>query len=271
MFSFLHNTIPSAIAFHLGPVPIRWYGIMLTIGVVVAYFLARQCFYKSGRNPIEFDRLLLPLVIIGLLGARLFNVFIFEWDYFKNHLNEMWYVWQGGLAFQGGLFFAGMYAWWWSMKQKIHFLVLADIVAPALAIGQAIGRVGNYFNQEIFGLPTNLPWGIKITPEFRPAEFSSSNYFHPVFLYELIGLVILGVALLMFSRKPKPAGFIFGWYLIGSGILRLLLEFIRIDEQMIFGGVRVGMILSFFVIIVGFIMLVRYLSNPSYNKNKREL
>ncbi|MEK7497118.1 MAG: prolipoprotein diacylglyceryl transferase [Patescibacteria group bacterium] len=257
MLALLHNTVPNAIAVTIGPVPIRWYGIMLTVGVVAGYFLARYYFGKAGHDKAKFDNLFLPLVLIGLLGARLTNVFLFEWWYFKNHLSEIFYIWQGGLAFHGAIIFGGVYLWWWCKKQSINFLSLLDILAPALAAGQAIGRFGNYFNQELFGLPTNLPWGIPIAPEFRPNEFSAQNYFHPTFLYESIGLVILTIILLLLGRRLKPVGSIFAYYLIGSGLLRFALEFIRVDEQLMIVGIRIGLLISLLVIVIGIVLIYK--------------
>ncbi len=256
MFTLLHNTIPSAIAVTIGPVPIRWYGIMLTIAVFAGYFLARHYFGKAGHNKAKFDNLFLPLVLIGLLGARLTNVFLFEWWYFKNHLSEIFNIWQGGLAFHGAIIFGGVYLWQWCKKQSINFLSLLDILAPALTVGQAIGRFGNYFNQELFGLPTNLPWGIPIAEDLRPSQFSIQEYFHPTFLYESIGLIILTIILLLLGRRTKPAGSIFAYYLIGSGLLRFALEFIRVDEQLIVWGIRIGLLIGFITILVGLFLLL---------------
>ena len=248
---FFRTVRPDPIAVTLGPLQVRWYGLCLALGVAAGYLLARRAFQRAGRAVDELEELLLGLVLCGLVGARLLDVFLFEWWYFSRHLSEVWYVWQGGLAFHGGLLGGAVYLWWFSRRRSLRLLVLADLLAPALALGQAIGRWGNYFNQELFGLPTNLPWGITISPQNRPAGFEAFTTFHPTFLYESLLLGLLAVALVWFSRRKPHTGQVFALYLIASGVIRFSLEFLRLDVQSVYFSVRAGIWVALTVIALG--------------------
>jgi len=255
--NFLQSFSPTPVLLELGPITIYWYGLFFVLGVLVGYLIARHFWLKSGRPAQPFDTLFLWLVIFGLLGARLVDVFIFELDYFKNNLGDIYKIWQGGLSIHGGLLGGFMVLCWWAKKHQDKLLGLLDIFAPAVVLGQAIGRWGNYFNQEIFGQPTNLPWGIFIDPTNRPVEYLSSEFFHPVFLYESIGLLILFGVLFKLYQKKKFDGQITIGYLLLASLLRLALEFIRVDEQLMFSGLRSGTILSLLMAVVGGLLLFK--------------
>lgn len=251
LFSLLHSYEPSPVLFGLGFFSVHWYGLLMAIGIVCGYLITRLIWLRRGKPLKELDELLFWLVLFGLIGARAFDVFFYEWWYFKNHLWEIFFVWQGGLAWHGGLLGGAIVLWWWSRQKGYSWLWLFDVFAPGLAVGQAVGRWGNYFNQELFGLPTNLPWGIPIAAVSRPANFVSYDYFHPAFLYESLALCLVGYALWYVSKKAWPEGKLFALYLIGTSLIRFLLEFIRTDEQNTFLNFKVGFWVSGLAFLLG--------------------
>ncbi|MDP3986298.1 MAG: prolipoprotein diacylglyceryl transferase [Candidatus Veblenbacteria bacterium] len=250
MFELLHSHIPDAVLFSLGPFAIRWYGLLLVLGVAAGYALTRRRWRELGWPVAQLEGLVVWLVVAGLLGARLVDVFAYEWWYFRDHLGEIFYLWRGGLAWHGGLVGGAVALVWWARRHRWSLFELLDSLAPGLAVGQAVGRWGNYFNQELFGLPTSLPWGIPIAGAYRPQAYLDAVYFHPVFLYEFLALVLLAGALWRWRAK-LVAGRLFALYLILSGILRFALEFLRVDEQTLIWGARTGFIVALLAIAVG--------------------
>ncbi len=243
--------LPSPVAFSLGPLTVRWYGLLLALGVLLGYLVVRPAWRARGRSVAELEQLVLWLMVAGLIGARLVDVLVFEWGYFSQHLSEVWHIWQGGLAWHGGLGGAAVAAWWWCRKHKLSFYEVGDMLVPGLALGQAVGRWGNYFNQELFGLPTTLPWGIPISEANRPAAYAAFTHFHPTFLYESLGLAALALLLWQWQKRTPPTGRLLATYLIASGLLRFVLEFLRLDEQVMLWGVRVGFVTAGLVTLVG--------------------
>jgi phosphatidylglycerol---prolipoprotein diacylglyceryl transferase len=252
LVQWFHSYLPQATLFSIGSFQFHWYGLMLALGVLVGYGLARIIWRRRAWPLAYLDELVIWLVIAGLVGARLLDVFVYEWWYFKAHLVEIFYIWQGGLAWHGGLLAALPVLWWFVKKYKMAIWDVLDSLAPALAVGQAIGRWGNYFNQELFGLPTTLPWGIPIAVANRPAAYVNYTYFHPTFLYESIGLALIAWLLWSMVKKRFWSGQVFAVYLLLAGLLRLALEFIRLDEQDIYLGLRAGIWIALVTILVGF-------------------
>ncbi|MFA4818584.1 MAG: prolipoprotein diacylglyceryl transferase [Patescibacteria group bacterium] len=246
---FLHTYLPSSVFFTLGPLSFHWYGLLMAVAVGAGYWLVRRRLKKLNINVNLLEGLIIWLVVGGLIGARLVDVFVFEWWYFKDHLSSVLAIWQGGLSWHGGLIGGGAALYWWCKKNQQPLGQWLDVLAPSLALGQAIGRWGNYFNQELFGLPTSLPWGIPISYQFRPLDYLNQVYFHPVFLYESIGLVLIFVYL--WKRRPVLSGSLLAEYLVLSGILRLALEGLRIDEQLLIFGLRTGIWFAVLAIAAG--------------------
>lgn len=264
MINFLHAFQPTAILFSVGPISIHWYGLCLVTGMVaallVSFYLAK--YYEIDRDDI-FD-LSFWLIIGGLIGARLYDVAL-ELPYYISHPWQVFAVWQGGLAIHGAIIAGILVTWVFARRKKIDFFKLTALVVPGLALGQAIGRWGNYFNQELFGRPTNLPWGIPIDLMHRPAAYISDSYFHPTFIYESAGCLIIFLILWFLNawaiRKKKLSGIFYAWslslYMILYSILRFSLESIKIDATPYFLGMRWPQVISL-AIIAGAISLLSF-------------
>lgn len=252
-------TAANPIAFRIANFEIRWYGILiaiaLIIGIAVAYFIARYREQKAD-EVINFAPF---AVIFGVIGARLLHVVV-NWPVYSGHLSYIFAFRQGGLAIQG-VMLGGMLALLVFCKiRKLDFWLWADIIMPALLLGQAIGRWGNFFNQEAYGRPTDLPWKIFIDVPNRIPGYESFQYFHPTFLYESIANIILFILLLLIHRLYKkrpdrfPYGLIFTTYLGVYAVYRSVIEYYRIDSSY-FLGVKVVYILDGITIIAVLIMI----------------
>src|SRR5207253_2917633 len=169
-------------------------------------------------------------IIAGLVGARIYEV-IFNWDYYGQHPWKIPAVWEGGLAIHGGLIAGILTGLWVARREGLPIRRSLDIVAPSIAIGQAIGRWGNFFNEEAFGTPTDLPWRLYISPQNRPLQYAGNEYFHPTFLYEslwdALGFVALIAARRRLADRPSAVFYLYiGLYSVG----RFLIESIRVDS-----------------------------------------
>jgi len=247
------------IAFSFSNFEVRWYGILIAIalllGILISYFLAKY----RGQKPDEAINFAPFAVIFGVIGARLLHVVV-NWSYYSKNLSYIYQLRRGGLAIQG-VMIGGIIALIIFCKvRKLNFWLWADIMAPALIFGQAVGRWGNFFNQEAFGLPTSLPWGIYIDPINRPALYSNADYFHPTFFYEFVAnLVLFGLLLLLHRMYMKrankfPEGLIFCAYLGIYAIYRSLIEAYRVDSSF-FLGIKVVYIIDGITIIAVLIMI----------------
>lgn len=263
MINWLHTWQPHAIAFSIGPLSVHWYGLFIVLGMASALLISLRLakLYHLDRDLI-FD-LSFWLIINGLIGARLYEGLI-EFSYYSAHPWSILKVWEGGLAIHGGIIAGLITLIYFSKKHSWSFWKLSALFAPGLALGQAIGRFGNYFNQELFGKPTNLPWGIPIDLLNRPLEYLSSPFFHPTFLYESLGLLIIFIILLTLtlitSRRQTisllSAKLITGLYILLASALRLMLEFIKIDYTPVLFGWRLPQITSLVLIIIFLIFII---------------
>lgn len=252
--------IPKAI--EIGPLAVHLYGIIIALAIFTGWLVAkkRAHLYQIPKALFDDPILLVPL-ILAIVGARLYHVFDY-WDfYFHNPLSAV-NIQNGGLGIWGGLFGAFIGFLIVAKVKKLQFWSVLDLASPALILGQAIGRFGNFVNQEAFGPPTNLPWGIFIRPENRPAEFASSTHFHPTFFYEAILDAIFFVILIYLSKPStvnrqqtttKP-GQTFALYLILYSIGRFIVEFWRIDTATI-ENFKVAHVLSIIAFILGIVLL----------------
>jgi len=260
--NFLHYFHPQPIILSIGPLTVRWYGLLIAIALLVCVLIAVRLAKTRGIEEGKMYDLALWSAIGGIIGARLYDVLFIAWDYYHNHLLDIFKIWQGGLAIHGAVI-GGLIALLIAVRvKKISFWPLLDLFV-VLPLGQAIGRWGNYFNQELFGGPTSLPWGIPIDPANRPLQYLDRQYFHPTFLYEsLLNLILFGVLLFAFKKKAKT-GVIFCLYLIGYGFIRIFTEFIRIDETTLLFGIRLPQVFSGAVIVAALILLIYFLKKKN--------
>ncbi|MBC7087189.1 MAG: prolipoprotein diacylglyceryl transferase [Tissierellales bacterium] len=232
-----------SVAFTIFGLEIKWYGIIISFAVLVGIMLALRSAKKKGLKEddiLDFALFLLPSAIIG---ARIYYV-IFEWEYYSQNPSQILNIRSGGLAIHGAIIAGIIVGIIFSRVKKIDFWKLADIVAPSLILGQAIGRWGNYVNKEAYGGPTNLPWGIIINGE----------KVHPTFLYESIwNLIGFGLLIYYQNNKSKNDGELFGLYLIFYSLGRFFIEGLRTDSLML-GNIRVAQLISVLFIIAGTII-----------------
>jgi hypothetical protein len=192
---------PGAIVFQFGPLAVRWYGLLIATGVMLGTSLAHREAIRRGQDPDRLLNLIIVTVLSALGGARLYYV-LFNWDYYGAQPQKIFAIWEGGLAIHGGLIAGALATLIYCRVTGLSVLLTMDILAPGVAIGQAIGRWGNFFNQEAFGVPTDLPWKLYIDPYHRPPDLKAFDYFHPTFLYEsLWNLLVFCVV-----RPPEAAG-----------------------------------------------------------------
>lgn len=232
---------------HLGFLYIRFYGVILMSGAMAAaYMTAVQARRKGQDSEVVWDGLLWVL-IAGILGARIWHILTPPPSMVEQGITTLWYlthpldmlaIWRGGLGIPGAVI-GGMIALYvYCRKRKYNFLMWCDLAAPGLALAQGIGRWGNFVNQEIYGAPSNLPWAIRIDPQFRLPEFANVEYYHPLFLYEsLWNFANFGILLWLsrnYSDKLKDGDLLLTYAVIYP-IGRFLLEFLRLDSSMIAG------------------------------------
>ncbi|PKM89272.1 prolipoprotein diacylglyceryl transferase [Candidatus Falkowbacteria bacterium HGW-Falkowbacteria-2] len=254
MIYFLHNFIPDPILLSVGPINIRWYGLILAVAMAAAIVTS---VYVARRHKIERDPILdlsIWVIIGGLLGARIYEIFL-ELPYYLTSPISMFKIWEGGLAIHGGIIGGALALYFFAKRYHYNALKLAAIITPGLALGQSLGRFANWFNQELFGLPTHLPWGIPIEITNRPNGFEQFQYFHPTFLYESVGSLILFFGLLYLINRlsdlnHKHQVLVVCAYLIGYSLLRFFLEFIKIDPTPILFGLRWPQIASLIFITI---------------------
>jgi len=259
MFYWLHNFYPQSVLFKLGPITIHWYGLFIVLGIISALVVI---LYLAKRFKIDSEKiwdLSFYLVLFGIIGARIYEIFL-EFPYYSTHLWQIVKIWEGGLAIHGAIIAGIITVFVFIKKNKMAFWPLTAIITPGLALGQAIGRFGNWFNQELFGLPTNLPWGIPIAIENRPLEFISNQFFQPTFLYESLGSFAIAIFLFILLYKQKNylanklAMRITAIYLALYSILRFSLEFIRIDSAPVFLGLRWPQVMSLIILVIASII-----------------
>jgi phosphatidylglycerol:prolipoprotein diacylglycerol transferase len=220
---------------------IYFYGILITLGVVAAAFMGQAEAKRRGMNPEIIWDALFWVVVAGIVGARIWHILTPPLSMQEQGITTMWYlthpldminIRNGGLGIPGAVIGGALALWIFCRRKKISFLVWADTIVPGVALAQAIGRWGNFFNQEVYGLPTNLPWGIYIDPAHRIAPYQDFSYYQPLFFYESLWNVFNMALLLWMARRfdkwLKP-GDLFLIYMVLYSIGRFGLEFIRVD------------------------------------------
>jgi phosphatidylglycerol---prolipoprotein diacylglyceryl transferase len=275
--------------FCIGPVPVRLYGIIIVTAALIGGFVATREARRLGENTERIWDALIFIVIAGIIGARLYHVFstpagcndnvpFCGWPWYRNHpLDAVIGITQGGLgifgAIVGGLLVVLIYV----RHYKLSLLRYLDIAAPALLIAQAIGRWGNFINQELYGPPTNLPWGLAIDAQHRYGDFADltrypldTTRFHPVFLYESVINTIGFIVLVLLARKwkRKKEGDLILIYMIWYGVNRIIVESLRPDAWTLAGGLPTAQLISIGMVVVGAgVLIVRHARKPQASSN----
>lgn len=259
MINFLHTFVPNPVAFSVGLITVRWYGIFIVAGIISGLAVTKQLAKKFNFSADQVYDLAFYVIIFSLLGARIFSIFL-DFNYYINNPFQMLAVWNGGLAIHGGIIGGALTIYFYAKKKNQNFWSWIDVAAPGLALGQAIGRFGNYFNQEIFGWPTSLPWGIPIELANRPAQFTDSIYFHPTFLYEaILNLINFAILLILFKTRIEKlkAGTLALIYLINYSAIRILMEQLRTDSVPEIYGLRATTWSAMIILVIAIIALSR--------------
>ena len=248
---------PSSGALTIGPLSIHAYGLMIALGVIAAVWLLGRRLEASGAGTREdASSMAVWAVSAGVIGARLYHV-VTDWELFKHDLGRIPQIWRGGLGIPGGILFGTIAAMWAFKRRGVTPSVGLSAAAPALPLAQAIGRTGNWFNQELFGRPTTLPWGLRIDADKIPAGYAPGTTFHPTFLYEALWNLALCVVLLRIDRvfKLRP-GRLFAIYLVGYAVGRFWVEGLRIDDAHTAGGLRLNQWVALIVGVAAVLYLV---------------
>jgi prolipoprotein diacylglyceryl transferase len=250
---------PSTGVLYLGPLPLRAYSLFIIIGIFVAIWLGNKRWVARGGKVGQVSDVALFAVPFGIIGGRIYHVATDFEKYFgdgKNPIDAL-KIWNGGLGIWGAIFFGGIGAWIGCRIYKINLPPFADAIAPGIIFAQAIGRLGNYFNQELFGKPTNVFWGLEIAEKNRPQGFEMFTTFHPTFLYELIWSVIIGFSLIYLDKIYKLGhGRVFALYVSLYSLGRLFVETFRIDESRLLLGLRFNIWTSLLVIVGGLVYFI---------------
>ena len=250
---------PGSTLIELGPLTIRWYGLLIASAVLIGVSLSQYLAKRRKVNPDLLGDLAIWLVLAAIPSARLYYV-LFEWEQYAQRPDQIIAIWNGGIAIHGAILGGTLATIIFARIQKISVWQLADLVVPSLILGQAIGRWGNFFNSEAFGRPTNLPWKLYIPPQQRPSGFTNVEYFHPTFLYEsLWNLMVFGLLMTLFFRdlKRKPrlkVGTLALVYMVAYSSGRVWIEGLRTDSLMV-GPLRMAQIVSLSAIALGLIGL----------------
>jgi prolipoprotein diacylglyceryl transferase len=254
---------PKTGEFHLGPLLVHAYGLLYGVAVVAAVLIARRRWVARGGSAELVDEVALWGFPAGLVGGRIYHV-VTSW----NEVPHTWWgpfaVWKGGLGIWGGIAL-GVIVGLWRVKRRGEdvpaFMDAAGV--PALLVAQSIGRVGNWFNQELFGKPTSLPWGLEISPENRPAQYANDPTFHPTFLYEIIwNLALAGLLVTLGRRRDiRPPG-LFALYVAGYSAFRIFEEILRVDPAHHFLGLRLNLFVAIALTLAGLVWFWRAQTRP---------
>lgn len=249
---------PSQGVWHLGPFPVRAYAFAILLGIVVALWMTRRRWIERGGEPDTTLEIAFWAVPFGIVGGRIYHVITSPDAYFGVGGDPVraLYIWEGGLGIWGAVALGGVGAWIGARRQGVRLPPWADALAPGLLVAQAIGRLGNWFNQELYGGPTTLPWGLRIDPEHMPVGDPAGTLYHPTFLYEIIWN-LAGAALLIWLDRRLRLGYgrVFWLYVVIYTTGRLWIELLRIDPAHHFLGLRINVWTS---IIVGLGALVAF-------------
>lgn len=241
----------------IGPLVVNSYGLMIALGAIAGISIARRRWAARGGDPEDISAIAMWALPAGLVGARLYHVMT-DWYRFEGRWLDVVAVWEGGLGIPGGLVAGTAAGVWVARRRRLPALELLDVAAPAIPVAQAIGRFGNWFNQELFGGPTDLPWGLRIDSMHRPKGLEGVVTYHPTFLYEALGNLTLA-ALLWFvveRRIQLRKGQLFAAYVAGYAAIRFAVESVRIDPATEVLGWRVNLWVSAITLGIAIVVFV---------------
>ncbi|RKR76373.1 prolipoprotein diacylglyceryl transferase [Frondihabitans australicus] len=262
--SMFHGGIPSPPVNHfdLGPLEIHYYAICIVVGIAIACWVTNGRMVKRGLGSGTIIDIAIWAVPIGIVGGRFYHVVTHPGDYFAagDNLLNVFAIWEGGLAIFGSILCGTLGAYIGCRRAKVPFALFADAVIPGLLLAQAFGRLGNYFNQELYGGPTTLPWGLQISPDNAayPAGVPAGTLFQPLFLYEMLWNILGAVLILTVGRRlalklGQTAGFYFLWY----GAARAFLEYLRLDPtEFYLFGLKINEDVAIAAAIFGLIVII---------------
>lgn len=261
---------PSRAEWHLGPLPLRAYALAILVGIVVAAWMTMRRLAARGGTTDDVLEISLWAVPFGIVGGRIYHVVSSPQAYFGEG-GDPWKafaIWEGGLGIWGAIALGAVGAWIGCRRQGVRFADFADAVAPGLLVAQAIGRLGNWFNQELFGGPTTLPWGLEIDAAHLPPGLEPGTLFHPTFLYEMVWNLLAAAVLIWAERRFRLRhGRVFWAYVMLYTLGRLWIELVRIDPASIVLGLRINVWVSILVFLGALTALVvlgrRYRDEPA--------
>lgn len=249
----------------IGPLYFRFYAMALLAGILAAAVLIAYRAKRHGQDPDHVWNGLVWVVLAGIAGARLYHVLtpppsqgITALDYLTHPLKAI-AIWEGGLGIPGALIGGGLAVYFYGRRHGMDFWPWADLIIPGVALGQAVGRWGNYFNQELYGKPTDLPWAITIDPPYRVAGYESYSRFHPMFLYEMLWNLLICVGLIWIGRRFADrlvAGDLMGLYTVFYAGGRFFFEFLKLDAPALGGGLTIAQAVSLVALVVSLAFLI---------------
>ncbi len=259
-------TIPSppVSVWYLGPVPIRAYALCMLAAIVVGWWITARRWRRTGGDQATLETVLTWAVAAGIVGARVYHV-VSDSHLYVGEGRQWWrmfYIWEGGLSIWGAVLFGALAVWWQARRRGVSFATVADCAAVALPVGQIIARLGNWFNQELYGRPSTLPWAVEIDPAHRIAGYEGIATYHPAFLYEMVwNLGVVGALLWVERRRRLTSGALFALYVVLYTLGRFWIEALRIDPVTTVGGFRLNSYTSVIVFVVALAVLVWLVRN----------
>jgi prolipoprotein diacylglyceryl transferase len=235
---------PSSGDIEIGPLQLHAYGLMLAVGVLAAVKVAERRYARYGRDPGDIDSIAIWVIVAGIVGARVYHLFTgYDWD--DDGIAGAFKIWTGGLSIWGAVLGGLIAVVILARRRHYPALIVMDSIAPGVALAQAIGRWGNWFNQELFGRPSDLPWAVEIDVAHRPVRYLAEPTFHPTFLYESLFCLALFLFLTWFSaRRQLKQGQVFALYIALYTFERFWMELLRVDPASEVLGVRFNALLS---------------------------
>lgn len=258
------------VLFSLGPIEVRWYGVIVVSAILTAIWITERNARYRGLDAEMVPDMALWVVPAGIIGARLYEVFVLQWPYYSKHLIEIPQIWLGGLAIHGAVILGGLVVAIMMYRRKQSFWSWADCIAPGLILAQAIGRWGNFFNQEAYGSPA--PEGlVNLMPGWLKSGMTiEGTVMHPTFLYESVWNLLVAFTLLAYFRRTKTKGTTIALYLILYDVGRFVIESIREDSSYIFGTIRTAQFTAVLLAVIGLALFALLSRRPKQVEAKPE-